>query len=157
MMETMSDGDKRKPVLFVQSAFHKYTLSTYARPDSATSDGDSVVNKSQVLPARSSAWWTSWFSRKSPGHCSNIWWLSVQHPFPPHPFQAILHFLLEAWDLHGYDGISRSGDGPSLFRLITVSRTAIRKQGSFPGPTLQGAQLWPHSKHVLGLPKWCQW
>lgn len=55
MMEAMSDGDKRKPVLFVQSAFHRYILSAYAGPDSATSDGDSVVNKSQVLPARSSS------------------------------------------------------------------------------------------------------
>lgn len=55
MMETMSDGDKRKPVLFIQSAFHKYILSTYAGPDSATSNGDSVVNKSQALPASSSA------------------------------------------------------------------------------------------------------
>ena len=55
MMETMSDGDKRKPVLFIQSAFHKHILSAYAGPDSATSDEDSVVNKSQVLPASSSA------------------------------------------------------------------------------------------------------
>lgn len=53
MMETMSDGDKRKPFLFIHSAFHKYILSTYAGPDSATSDGNSVVNKTWVLPASS--------------------------------------------------------------------------------------------------------
>lgn len=53
MMETMSDGDKRKPFLFIHSAFRKYILSTYTGPDSATSDGNSVVNKTWVLPASS--------------------------------------------------------------------------------------------------------
>lgn len=45
-MKTMSDGDTWKHFSFIHSTFHKYILSIYAGPDSATNDENSLVNMS---------------------------------------------------------------------------------------------------------------
>lgn len=57
---------------FIHSAFHKYILNMYSGPVSATSDGNSVVNRTWVLLASSSGLAGSMVRQGKLGHGSQL-------------------------------------------------------------------------------------